>query len=86
MPILKLPPPGPARCPNEETYRMTQSNASAPAQLMSHQKGRQTEIRHKQECRIEKLAHIRSQVADGTLLIRQMTTGEREAMGRQSGR
>jgi len=40
-------------------------------------KGRETELRHKEERRVEKLRDIRAQIASGTLVVRQMTLEER---------
>jgi hypothetical protein len=40
-------------------------------------KGRETELRHQNERRLERLGDIREQIADGTLVIRQMTAAER---------
>jgi hypothetical protein len=54
--------------------RAALASAAAPG---SRSKARETEIRHKVEKRAEKLRDIDAQIADGTLVVRQMTTEER---------
>jgi hypothetical protein len=49
-------------------------------------KGRETELRHREERRVEKLRDIRAQVAGGTLVIRQMTVAERHDDGTKGAR
>jgi hypothetical protein len=48
-------------------------------QSTSHRKGQATQLRRREERRTEKLEQMRAQVADGTLVIRQMTVAERQA-------
>jgi hypothetical protein len=50
---------------------------SSDAQINSAQKGAATVRRHRQDRRAESLRQIREQIADGTLVIRQMTAAER---------
>jgi hypothetical protein len=40
-------------------------------------KGRETELRHQKERRDDRLSDIRAQIADGSLVVRQMTAAER---------
>jgi hypothetical protein len=55
-----------------------------PADTLSRAaaKGAATLRRHRQERRADSLAQIRSQIADGTLVVRQMTVAERKAPDR----
>jgi anti-sigma28 factor (negative regulator of flagellin synthesis) len=66
--------------PSESSIRNTE-DANAPmssdAQINSAQKGAATVRRHRQDRRAESLRQIREQIADGTLVIRQMTAAER---------
>jgi hypothetical protein len=57
------------------------SLSSAPASPgdSSRLKGATTVQRHRQERRDDKLDEIRAQIANGTLVVRQMTLEEREA-------
>ena len=43
------------------------------------QKGAATKVRHKNERRTHRLYEIRAQIADGTLVVRQMTDAEHKA-------
>lgn len=63
---------------------VTDSHAIPPAAAVAQThsaaaKGVATTRRHKQEQRTDALAHIRRQVADGTLVVRQMTAAEHKA-------
>jgi hypothetical protein len=49
------------------------------ARSKAAQKGAATVKRRKEERRVERLDEIQDQVADGTLVIRQMTSAERAA-------
>jgi hypothetical protein len=61
------------------TIPMTRRPRSADAQSRASIKGQATVKRHKRERRADSLAQIRAQVADGTLVVRQMTPAERTA-------
>jgi hypothetical protein len=61
-----MTPPDPLPLPAATTL-------SSPAQ-----KAAATVLRHKDERRAERLREIRAQIADGTLVIRQMTDAEHE--------
>ena len=52
---------------------------SAGARSLAATKAVATAQRHRQERRAESLAQIQAQIADGTLVVRQMTTDERSA-------
>lgn len=52
----------------------------------SAQKGAATIRRHKEERRADKLDHIRSQIADGSLVVRQMTAGQLKTASRDARR
>ena len=52
--------------------------STAVAAKRTRAKGRETELRHKEERRHERLRDIRAQIADGTLVVRQMTVAERD--------
>jgi hypothetical protein len=64
--------------PNDHHRRTSKraalASSAAPA---PRSKARETEIRHKVEKRAEKLRDIDAQIADGTLVVRQMTIEER---------
>jgi hypothetical protein len=49
-------------------------------------KGADTVRRHKEERRAERLRDINLQIADGTLVVRQMTVAQREAASRAAAR
>jgi anti-sigma28 factor (negative regulator of flagellin synthesis) len=51
--------------------------SSAGPAISPRNKGRETELRHQNERRLERLSDIREQIADGTLVVRQMTAAER---------
>lgn len=53
------------------------ASISGEAPVSSAQKGAATVRRHKQDRRDESLRQIRAQIADGTLVVRQMTAVER---------
>lgn len=66
--------------PSESSIPNTQdanASMSSEARVASAQKGAATVRRHKQDRRDESLRHIRAQIADGTLVVRQMTAAER---------
>jgi hypothetical protein len=64
--------------PSESCNPMLQS-LPADARSRAAAKGMATFRRHQEERRADSLAQIRSQIADGTLVVRQMTTAQREA-------
>ena len=71
--------------PSESSIPNTQdANASilSEALVSSAQKGAATVRRHKQDRRDESLRQIRAQIADGTLVVRQMTAAERTTASR----
>jgi hypothetical protein len=49
------------------------------------QKGAATLLRHKNERRVDRLDEIRAQIANGTLVIRQMTDAEHKAAAPAAG-
>ncbi len=53
------------------------ASLSSDAPISAAQKGAATVRRHAQDRRDESLSRIREQIADGTLVIRQMTAAER---------
>lgn len=61
------------------TTSKTPQSLSAAARNRAAAKGVATSQRHRQERRAESLAEIQAQIADGTLVVRQMTTAERRA-------
>lgn len=68
-----------------ESVTVTSATSSAPgatqieAWSRRSAKGVVTRERHKQERRVASLADIRAQIANGSLIVRQMTTKEHEA-------
>jgi hypothetical protein len=52
---------------------------SAAARSRASTRAVATVQRHRQERRAESLAQIQAQIADGTLVVRQMTTAERSS-------
>jgi hypothetical protein len=76
--------PNEASVPLTDSAEVTNSKAqqqhSASARSRAAAKGVATSERHKQERRAESLARMQAQIEDGTLVVRQMTTAEREAV------
>lgn len=64
--------------PNSDNTKDSRSRAAL--------KGAETQRRHEQERRTESLEDIRSQIADGTLVVRQMTAAQRKAATKAAGR
>lgn len=64
----------------------TLSLAAGNARSRSSQKAAVTVRRHKEEARAAKFADIRAQIADGTLVVRQMTLTEHRAASRAASR
>ena len=58
---------------------------TADTSLSRAQKGAATLLRHKDERRAASLDQIRAQIADGTLVVRQMTDAERKAASQTAG-
>ena len=59
---------------------LTAAAPSSPAQ-----KGAATFLRHRDERRADRLHEIRAQIADGTLVVRQMTDAEHKAAFQAAG-
>jgi hypothetical protein len=60
---------------------MSSESSARDARTRSAQKGAATVKRHKEEQRVERLVQMRAQIADGTLVIRQMTVAQLKAAG-----
>jgi len=73
---------GESSTPNPEPADVTESTAPSPltesAQSRGAKKRSETVRRRIEERRTDKLDQLRAQVADGTLIIRQMTVAQRE--------
>jgi hypothetical protein len=61
------------------TITHTHRLPSAAARSRAAAKGVATAQRHRQEQRVERLALIDAQIADGTLVVRQMPVAQRKA-------
>lgn len=60
---------------------MSSESSAEGARTRSAQKGAATVKRHKEEQRVERLLDMRAQIADGTLVVRQMTVAQFKAAG-----
>jgi hypothetical protein len=75
--------PSESSTPNPGHANVTSSGARAPVAAAERAsraaKGAATLQRHKEERRADSLGHIRAQIADGTLVVRQMTVTQHRA-------
>jgi len=69
----------PTTDPVEDTTPSIRRTVPEDARSRGAAKGAATLRRHKEERRAESLAQISAQIANGTLVVRQMTTEQRQA-------
>jgi hypothetical protein len=67
-----------------ESSNPTVQSLPADARGRAAAKGAATLRRHQEERRAESLAQIRSQIADGRLIVRHMTSAQRKAHDRSA--
>jgi hypothetical protein len=74
---------GESSTPNADQANLRTSDVvqllAGDARSRSAAKGAATLLRHKAEQRADRLSQMRAQIADGTLVVRQMTTAQRMA-------